>query len=150
VGGNVIGGVIVTPLKVIDTPGGHILHGMKCSDEGYDGFGEAYFSMVDHGVVKGWKRHTRMTLNLVVPMGEIRFVIFDDRASSVSHGLFQEVIISKSNYCRLTVPPMVWMGFQGVGQESNMLLNLANIPHEPEESERSDVAAFNFDWSLNT
>jgi len=149
-GNEVIEGVIITPLKIIDAHGGDVLHCMKSSDEGYNGFGEAYFSMVGHGAIKGWKRHSRMTLNLVVPVGEIRFVIFDDRASSVSYSVFQEIIISKSNYCRLTVPPMVWMGFQGVCQQSSMLLNLANIPHEPEESERLNIAEFNFDWGLNT
>ena len=30
---------------------------MKAVDPGYAGFGEAYFSMVDRGAVKGWKRH---------------------------------------------------------------------------------------------
>lgn len=48
-----IDGVIIAPLKIIDVPGGHVLQGMKCSDEGYNGFGEAYFSTVEHGTVKG-------------------------------------------------------------------------------------------------
>lgn len=47
----------------------------------------------------------KMTLNLMVSVREIRFVIFDDREPSVSHGLFQEIVISKLDYYRLTVPP---------------------------------------------
>lgn len=38
-----IEGVIVTPLKQIYNPRGDVWHAMKCSDPGFDGFGEAYF-----------------------------------------------------------------------------------------------------------
>ena len=51
--------VIVTRLNVIDTPGGNVLHGMKKSSSGYSGFGEAYFSQIDRGAIKAWKRHKK-------------------------------------------------------------------------------------------
>ena len=39
-----------------------------------------YFGVnIESGVVKAWKRHRQMTLNLVVSVGVIRFVMFDDR-----------------------------------------------------------------------
>jgi len=88
-----------------------------------------------------------MTLNLVVPVGEIKFVLFDDRDASSS--LFQEVIISKSNYCRLTVPPLVWMGFQGLSSKGSMLLNIANIEHNPHEAERLEIDKINYNWSID-
>ena len=55
---------------------------MKETSAGYAGFGEAYFSQVDKGAIKAWKRHKKMTLNLLVPVGEIKFVLFDDREAS--------------------------------------------------------------------
>ena len=110
-------------------------------------FGEAYFSQIDKGAIKAWKRHKKMTLNLVVPVGEIKFVLFDDRDASSS--LFQEVIISKSNYCRLTVPPLVWMGFQGLSSKGSMLLNIANIEHNPHEAERLEIDKINYNWSID-
>lgn len=130
-----IDGILLTPLNVINTSGGNVLHGMKAKDSGYSGFGEAYFSFIDAGVIKGWKRHHEMVLNLVVPVGVVRFVIYDDRPDSPTLNNYQEVLLSKENYQRLTVPPMVWMAFQGVGQQENMLLNVASIPHEPNESD---------------
>ena len=141
-----IDGVLLTPLKIIDTPGGDVFHGLKTTDPGYDGFGEAYFSFVENGVIKAWKRHRRMTLNLVVPIGEVRFVIFDDRPGSASFQRFQEVTLSKDNYYRLTVPPMLWVGFQGRGEDGGMLLNIASIPHDPEESDRKSPTEIMFDW----
>ena len=144
-----IDGVILTPLKVINVPGGDVLHGMKSIDPGYVGFGEAYFSTVDLGVVKAWKRHQKMTLNLIVPVGKIRIVIYDERQCSESYKQYQVIILSKdSNYCRLTIPPMVWMGFQGMDKNTNILLNIADIEHSPEEADRKDINEINFDWEL--
>jgi dTDP-4-dehydrorhamnose 3,5-epimerase len=118
---------------------------MKETSTGYAGFGEAYFSQVDRGAIKAWKRHKKMTLNLVVPVGEIRFVLFDDR--EVSNTKFQEVIISKDNYCRLTVPPMIWMGLQGLSDAGSMLLNIANIEHNPYEVDKRNIEQIEFNWN---
>ena len=60
---------LITPLGIINTPGGNVMHGMKESDSGFSGFSEAYFSEIDFGAIKAWKRHKEMTLNLVVPVG---------------------------------------------------------------------------------
>ena len=139
--------VVITQLNIIDAPGGNIMHAIKKTSVGYAGFEEAYFSQIDKGAIKAWKRHKSMTLNLVVPVGEIKFVLFDDRDASSS--LFQEVIISKSNYCRLTVPPLVWMGFQGLSSEGSMLLNIANIEHDPGEVHSLEIDKINYDWSIS-
>jgi len=140
-----IKGVLITELDVITTPGGNVLHAMKEDDAGYEGFGEAYFSQIDKDVIKAWKRHKRMTLNLVVPVGEIKFLLFDNR--DMSNTRFQEITISRSNYCRLTVPPMIWMGFQGLSNDGSMLLNIANILHDPDEVDRKELSEIKYDWS---
>lgn len=93
-----IDGVILTPQKIISVDGGNVLHAMKRDDPGYTTFGEAYFSTVKSQVIKAWKRHRRMTLNIVVPVGSIRFIIVDDRNIKASKPHYQEVILSKDNY----------------------------------------------------
>ena len=140
-----IKGVLITKLDVIDAPGGNVMHGMKETSAGYTGFGEAYFSQVDKGAIKAWKRHKKMTLNLIVPVGKIRFVLFNDR--EVSNTQFQEVIISKDNYCRLTVPPMIWMGFQDLSDGGSMLLNIANLEHNPHEVDKKNIEQIEFNWN---
>ena len=139
-----ISGVILTPLRIIPQDKGDVLHGMKASDPGFSGFGEAYFSTVHQGEMKGWKRHREMTLNLVVPVGAIRFVIHDTRTDSPTHGQTQSITLSRSNYQRRNLAPMLWMGFQGIAEDLNLLLNLANIPHDPLESYRCDLSCFSF------
>mgnify|MGYP000299710824 FL=1 len=110
-------GVTVHPLKHIVVPKGDIYHALKSTDEGYVGFGEAYFSQIEHGAAKGWKRHNCMTLNLVVPVGAVKFVIYDDREGSPTRGQFEEIILSpESCYQRLTVAPRTTrMAFYGRG-----------------------------------
>jgi len=132
-------GVFLTPLKQIYHPKGDIFHGMKKSDPGFTDFGEAYFSTVHPGEVKPWKKHLRMTLNLVVPVGKIRFVMHDDRPDSASKGQTLAVEIGPDNYQRLTVSPGVWMAFEGLDDGLNLLLNMADMEHDPEEVERADL-----------
>ena len=139
-------GILLTRLKIIPTSAGSVFHAMKQGDLGECGFGEAYFSSVEPGLVKGWKRHRQMTLNLVVPIGEIRFVLFDDRQDSPRKGEFMEERLSQLNYVRLTVPPGLWVGFQGCAKSMNMLLNIADMPHDPNELDRCDLSDIPFDW----
>ena len=137
-------GIILTPLKKIHHPKGDLFHAMKANDVGYEGFGEAYFSEIEFNSIKAWKRHKEMTLNLIVPVGEIMFVLFDDRDELNSQ--FQVVKISKNNYLKLTIPPMVWLGFKGLSKNGSMLLNIANIAHDPFEVERKEIDEILFKW----
>lgn len=123
----------VTDLAVIPGARGSVMHVLSETAPGFSGFGEAYFSTVDHGAVKGWKLHREMVCNLVVPVGEVRFVIFDDRPGSVSRGRFQEVVLSPDDYRRLTIPPSLWFAFQGRSTSTNLILNVASVAHSPAE-----------------
>ena len=135
-------GVILTPLKQIHNPKGDIFHAIKKSDTGFAGFGEAYFSTINQDDIKGWKKHTEMTLNLVVPIGEIEFVIYDEEIKE-----FFSVKLSQNNYQRLTVKPNFWMAFRGLG-EYNMLLNLASIEHDPNEAINIDLKDIVYEWNV--
>ncbi len=132
-----IDGVILTPLRQIDTPKGAVWHAMKKSDAGFGGFGEAYFSFVNKGEIKGWKKHLKMTLNIVVPIGAIKFCLIDDREESPTNEMRAEFVISTEEYKRLTVPPGIWMRFEGLS-EHNMLLNLASMEHNATETVTKD------------
>ena len=130
--------ILVTPLKRIPLAGGDVLHGIKCTDPGFVNFGEAYFSMIEPDVVKGWKRHLRMTLNFVVPVGKIHFVFIDDLGEG------REEIVGLDRYVRLTIPPGIWFAFRGLASPYSLLMNIADIPHDPAEIERKDLREFIF------
>ena len=137
--------LIITNLKIIKIPDGDVMHVLKATENSFNGFGEAYFSNIRGGAIKAWKRHKKMKLNLTVPYGKIKFVLFDDRDKK--NCKFHEVIISKEKYQRLTVPPMIWMGFQGLSKQDSLLINIANIEHDPTEVEKINIQEINFDWS---
>ena len=130
-----IEGVQLFLLKIIEGHSGNVLHALKAHEVSFNGFGEAYFSTISYNSVKGWKRHRRMTLNIVVPVGAIKFVLFDARETGKSYQQVMEIELSQTNYQRLTVPPGIWMAFKGIGEGLNMLLNIASIPHDPQETD---------------
>lgn len=133
-------GVILTPLKQIHHPKGDVFHAMKKSDDGYNGFGEAYFSSVNKDAIKGWKKHKEMVLNLVVPTGAIEFIVFDEKKEE-----FFSIILSQNNYQRLTISAGLWMAFRGI-EESNMLLNLASMEHDPAEAIQKEIEEISYEW----
>lgn len=147
-------GVIVTPLRRIKTEKGDVLHAMKASDYGYCGFGEVYFSEILPGERKGWKRHNRMTLNIVVVKGAVRFIVYDNRPNSSTKGEFREMVLSPDGvaaddlnnwdgctmlYARLTVEPGLWMAFEGIDNNVSMLMDVIPELHDPLEADRLDL-----------
>ena len=137
--------ILVTQLQQIETPGGDVLHAMKQIDLGYEGFGEAYFSWISGGAIKAWKRHLRMTMNLIVPVGQVKFVFYYVDADTGLEKFITEEI-GENRYVRLTVPPGVWFGFEGLYEFKSLVLNIASIPHHPDEVERLALTEVNYNW----
>ena len=138
-------GVTFTQLRRIPTLGGDVRHALKMSDESYVGFGEAYFSTVERGAVKGWRRHNQMTLNLIVPCGEVRFLAHDEwLGRSAAFHLSPD---RAEAYGRLTVAPGVWLAFGGLGEDLNLVLNVADLEHRPDEQDTRPLEAMTWTWS---
>jgi len=131
---------VFTPLQRIETSGGEVLRALRSDEEGFRGVGEAYFSRVNPGNIRAWKQHTEMTVNVVVPVGHVRFVVATDDGFDV-HDLGPE-----HNYGRLTISPGTWFGFQG-GADGGLVLNLSDILHRPDEGNGRDLDAFDYDWA---
>ena len=145
-----IEGVVVTPLRQIADERGKVMHMLRADSPLFKSFGEIYFSTVHPGAIKGWHIHKEMVLNYAVPHGQIKFVLYDDRAGSATRGQLQELFLGPDNYCLVTVPPLVWNGFKGIGTESAMVANCASIAHDPQEIDRKDPfdPAIPYDWAI--
>ena len=145
-----IDGVIIKPLGIIPDERGMILKMLRSDDKDYKGFGEMYFSTIYPGVVKGWHIHKKMTLNYAVIHGMIKLVLYDDRPNSPTKGELQEIYLGRENYKLVTIPPMVWNGFKGVGTVTAIVANCATVPHDPEEIERLDPfdKSIPYDWEI--
>jgi dTDP-4-dehydrorhamnose 3,5-epimerase len=143
---NKIHDLIVTPLKIIQHEKGNIQHVIKNSDNGYSDFGEVYISSIKYNQIKAWKNHSKMISNIVVPFGNVRFVIADLRNESISKGAIQSFDLSLSNYLRITVPADLWYGFKGLDENNNMIINFASIPHDPKEQINKEIDFIKFKW----
>jgi dTDP-4-dehydrorhamnose 3,5-epimerase len=133
-----IDGVAVRPLRQIPDERGKIMHMLRADAPHFEKFGEIYFSGVYPGAIKAWHIHKEMTLNYAVVVGHIKMVLYDERETSPTKGELTELFIGESNYCLVTVPPLVWNGFKGVGDKMALVANCATIPHDPQEIERLD------------
>lgn len=145
-----IDGVIVTPLKQVLDERGKVMHMLRADSSTFHQFGEVYFSCVYPGAIKAWHIHKKMTLNYAVPHGNIKFVLYDDRPNSKTRGEVQEFFLGIDNYCLVTVPPMVWNGFKGIGSETAIVANCASIPHDPVEIDRKPAfdPSIPYDWEI--
>lgn len=143
-----ISGIIINDLKIIDHPKGEILHLFKQNDLGYYNFGEAYISKIKFNCIKAWKRHLKMTSNLIIPIGEVKIVIYDNRIDSPTFKFTNEFVLSIYNYKRITIPPKLWYGFKGLSQTDSYIINFSNIIHDPLEQESADLSNFelNYKW----
>lgn len=128
-----------TPLQRIPTDGGEVLKALRSDEPGFLGIEEAYFSRVDPGSIRAWKLHTEMTVNVVVPVGSVRFVIArEDTFTTFELG-------PDHDYGRLTITPGHWFGFKG-GEDGGLVLNMADLLHRPEEGRNRPVDAFDYTW----
>ena len=145
-----IDGVVITPLRQIFDERGKVMHMLREDSPLFSRFGEIYFSCTHPGAVKAWHQHKLMTLNYAVIHGEIKFVLFDDREGSPTRGVVQELFISPENYLLVTVPPLIWNGFKGVGSQTAIVANCATLPHSDEEIERRPPTDLSipYNWAL--
>ena len=128
--------VVLTELKQFSDERGTLLHMLRNDDPIFTTFGECYFSEVLPGAVKAWKLHHKQTQNFCVPVGRIKLVIYDSRKDSISNGKLQYVNLGRpDSYFRIMIPPGLWYGFTCISELPALVVNCADIPHDPQESE---------------
>lgn len=145
-----IDGVSIHPLRRIADERGKIMHMLRSDSPHFQRFGEIYFSCIYPGAIKAWHIHKEMTLNYAVVHGEIKLVLFDEREGSPTRGELQEIFLGQSNYALVTIPPMVWNGFKGIGNEQAIVANCSTLPHDPTEIDRLDPFSkrIPYDWAI--
>ena len=118
-----IDGLLLTPLKQIRDERGAVFHFLRSDSSNFRNFGESYFSI------------TKIHQNFCVPLGAIKFVVFDGRENSPTKGVVQEIILdNQANYYLLSMPSGLWYSFKCISLESSIISNIIDLPHVPEES----------------
>jgi len=137
-----IEGIEIRNLKQIPDDRGAVFHMLRADAGLLDDVGEIYFSIVNPGVIKGWKQHKFMSMKLAVPKGKMKFVMYDDREDSPTKGNVQEIVVgeNESDYKLIVIPPLIWNSFQCISSESAIMCNCASMPHDPDEVEQLPIA----------
>ena len=130
------------PLTIINNQKGNIYKIMNNKDSFFKKFGEVYFTSIKKNSVKAWRFHKRMTINLVVPIGKVKFVFYIPK-----YDYYYVTEIGQNNYCLLNVKPKIWFAFKGLDKSPNLILNFSNIIHNDNEILKKDLKEFNYSWN---
>jgi len=120
----VIDGVTVSTLRVIADARGRLMEVLRSDDPLFKKFGQVYVTVVYPGVVKAWHCHKLQTDHLAAIQGMVRLGLFDGREGSPTRGEVMEVSFGVHNPVLVVVPPGVWHGFQGLGTEEAVVMNV--------------------------
>ena len=125
--------------NVVNNKNGKILKILNNKQSNLKFYKDAYFSFVKFGKIKGWKKHTRMTMTLVVPVGKVKFVFYDEDN-------FRSIVIGDNRFYKIIVPPNIWFSFKGISKGSNVVFNLANLKHNDKEVVRKRNNEIKYNW----
>ena len=102
---------------IINVEGGNVCRVMKRSDFEEFNFQEAYFSSIDFNFIKGWKMQLKMSSNICVPIGNVKFTFVSEDFKK--HKTF---LIGEDNYGIITIPPKIWYSFKGISKKKELLI----------------------------
>ena len=129
-----IEGVEVLDAKILSDERGRLFKFIDKQSLGFEGFGEVYLSETLPGVVKAWKYHENTHQNFLVPVGQIKLVLFDDRENSATQGQTMEIKVGLDSSHRVVIPPQIWYGFQTISKESSLIVNCIDQVYDPEQT----------------
>ena len=126
-------------LKIMKSKHGNVIKIINKSSNYYFGFNELYFSQIKKNKIKGWKKHTRMTMNLKVILGKVKFIFSKDQKK------FKKIILSDNDHYMLTISKNIFFAFQGL-EKQNTILNFSNIKHSQKECINLPLNQINYNW----
>jgi dTDP-4-dehydrorhamnose 3,5-epimerase len=88
-----------------------------------------YQVRVRPGAVKGWVRHELQADRLFMISGALRWVLYDDRPGSPTHGQVNDLVLSDRAPALLIIPRGVWHAVQNVGIADAIFLNMPTQPY---------------------
>ena len=133
-----IEGVQITKLNKIDDDRGSILTMLRSGSKVFESFGEIYFSTIFNKAIKAWHLHQKAILNYACIKGKVKLVLYDDRERSKTYKNHQELILSPDDYFMVTIPPLIWNGFQGIDINESIIANCMSFPHDEKEMVRKN------------
>jgi dTDP-4-dehydrorhamnose 3,5-epimerase len=111
-----------------------------------------YTVTVRPGRVKGWVYHTKQADRIYTISGAIKYVIWDSRPDSPTHGMINEIFLSDRNRGILRIPPFTVHAVQNIGQVDAIFVNLPTLPYNHANPDKYRVSPesvpYNFDKGI--
>tara|TARA_Y100001970_G_scaffold129887_1_gene160141 strand:- start:19474 stop:19905 length:432 start_codon:yes stop_codon:yes gene_type:complete len=136
----------VKDLKTFNLKDGNLFKGLSKLDKNYIQFGEIYFTYILRNKIKCWKQHKKMTLNLIVLLGKVKFVIAKNKSRDLEKLEFDEIILSENKKQIITIYPGFWFGFQGIKYKKSLVTNIASILHSDKEVNKLAINQLQYKW----
>ena len=145
-----IDGVKIKKLKIILDDRGKLMEIMRCDDEVFERFGQAYFTTALPGVVKAWHYHKKQDDHFVCVAGKIRLGLYDVREGSKTKGEVNEFTLSLEDPFLVKIPKGVYRAFKSVSGAESMIINIPTMAYNPKEPDEYRIDAFDndipYDW----
>ena len=146
-----IEGVKVKQLRVIPDERGRLMEILRCDDDLFQTFGQAYMTTAYPGVVKGWHYHKIQTDAMAVVRGMMKLVLYDSREDSPTYGVVNEFFFGEHNPLLIQIPPFVFHGFKAISDYEAIVINIPTEPYNYDNPDEFRVHPHQntipYDWS---
>lgn len=137
-------------LKIHLDDRGYLYETLRSDDPFFKGFGQAYISAVNPGVVKGFHKHSIQTDHIVCTSGQIKLVCIQAKGDIVIK--LEEHHLSLLNPKMIIIPPETWHGWMCISNEPAVVLNFSTHTHnqlDPDEIRIDPIKnPWGYDWSI--
>ncbi len=131
---------------------GFLMELLRCDDEIFTQFGQAYVSLNYPGVIRAWHYHKYQDDYFVVVKGMIKVPLYDMREDSPTYGELNEFFLGDHNPILLKIPAGVLHGYKTIGTEPSLLINFPSQPYNREKPDEYRIPwndpSIPYDWEI--
>jgi len=148
---SLIDGVRCKPLSVLPDERGRLMEMLRCDDEIFMKFGQAYLTTAYPGVVKGWHYHKIQIDHFVVVRGMMKIVLYDRRDDSPTYRRINEFFMGDHHPVLLQIPTNVLHGLKCISEHEALMINLPTEPYRYDAPDEYRIPSHDpeipYDWS---
>lgn len=132
-------------LASVDAEGGEIIKAISTNSKEFQGFGEAYFSKLNQGIFRGWRRHDRSDSIVFIISGSASFHFVPDSSKCFTISLG---ICIEEKVC-LQIPRGLLFGFIASSSRPVTIMNFSSVRHDQDEVARLPAEDHVCEWTMN-
>lgn len=130
---------------------GFLLEILRSNEQIFAGFGRAYISTINKGIVKGWYLHEQQIDNIVCISGLIKLVLYDIRKNSLTYGQLQEFFLGEQSLYLVQIPTGILHGWKGLSTMPALVLNLSSCLYDYANPDKKRIHPHHneipYDWN---